>query len=109
MTQSKFLQIAANLAATSDDDPPAGTTNKFWKVHPVVVAVREACRSLPPEEHNSIDEQMIPFHGRMPARQFVKNKPNPTGLKNFVRCGKSGNAYDFEFYQGKGTGTSAEH
>ena len=63
----------------------------------------------PPEEFNSIDEQMIPFHGMMPARQYVKNKPNPVGLKNYVRCGKSGRAYDFEFYEGAGTGIKYRH
>ena len=45
----------------------------------------------------------------MPAKQFSKNKPNPVGLKNFVMCGKSGRAHDFELYQEKDTGISAEH
>ena len=50
---------------------------------------------------------MIPFQGRAPERQCVKNKPNPVML--FVHCGRSGVAYDFEFYQGKGTGVSEDH
>ena len=52
---------------------------------------------------------MIPFQGRVPGRQYVKNKPNPVGVKLFVRCGRSGMAYDFEFYQGKGPGVSEDH
>ena len=80
MTQSSFLLLYANLAATSEDDPPPNNKNKYWKVQTVVEAVRNACHSLPPEEYNSIDKQMIPFHGRMPARQYFKNKPNPVGL-----------------------------
>ena len=52
---------------------------------------------------------MIPFHGRCPARQYIKNKLNLVGIKSFVRCGKSGKAYDFELYQEAGTGISAEH
>ena len=51
---------------------------------------------------------MIPFHGRVPRRQYIKNKPNPVGVKSFVRCGKTGMAYDFELNQGKGTGVSQE-
>nr|XP_039255170.1 piggyBac transposable element-derived protein 3-like [Styela clava] len=35
-------------------------------------------------------------------------KPNPVGLKNFVICGKSGRAVDFEIYQGAGTGIPDE-
>lgn len=108
MPQKRFLQLYANLAATSNEVPPANNTNKYWKVQPVVQAIRSACRSLPPEENYSIDEQMIPFHGRVPARQYVKGKPNPVGIKSFVRCGKSGKAYDFELYQGKGTGVSQD-
>ena len=71
--------------------------------------MRNGCRALEPEELNSIDEQMIPFHGRCPARQYIKNKPNPVSIKSFVHFGKSGKAYDFELYQGAGTGISAEH
>ena len=46
---------------------------------------------------------MISFEGKAPAKQFVVNKPNFIGLKNFVLCGKSGKALDFELYQGAGT------
>ena len=52
---------------------------------------------------------MIPFKGCVPGRQYVKNKPNPVGVKLFVSCGRSGMAYNFEFYQGKGTGVSEDH
>ena len=52
---------------------------------------------------------MIPFQGRVPGRQYVKNKPNPVGVKLLVHCGRSGMAYDFELYQGKDTGVSEDH
>ena len=52
---------------------------------------------------------MIPFTGGAPAKQFVKNEPNPVAIKNFVICGKFGKAHDFELYQGKGTGICEEH
>ena len=52
---------------------------------------------------------MIPFQGRVSGRQYVKNKPYPVGVKRFLCCGKSGMAYDFEFYQGKCTGVSQEY
>ena len=109
MTQKRFLTIFANLAATSNQERPRESANIYWKVALIVDVVRNACISLPPEENNSIDEQMIPFQGRVPGRQYVKNKPNPVGIKLFVGCRRSGMAYDFEFYQGKGTGKSEDH
>lgn len=108
MTQKQFLQLFANLAATNSDEPPPGTMDIYWKIKPVADAVRTTCLSLPPEEFNNIDEQMIPFQGRVPGRQYMMKKSNPVGIKSFVRCGKSGIANDFEFYQGRGTGVSEE-
>ena len=108
LTRTEFLDIYANLSATTDHDKPANP-KLFWKVDPIVQIIRENMGAQPMEEFNSIDEQMIPFHGRMPARQYIKNKPNPVGLKSYVRCGKSGIAYDFEFYEGAGTGVNYRH
>ena len=61
------------------------------------------------ERLSSVDEQMIPFTGQTPGKQFVKNKPNPGGIKKFANCGKSCKAHDFELYQVKGTDISEEH
>lgn len=44
----------------------------------------------------------------MPAKQYIKGKPNPVGVKNVVVCGKSGRAIDFELYQGVETGITEE-
>jgi len=46
---------------------------------------------------------MIPFIGRIPAKQVMKSKPpSDVSVKNWVICGKSGRVLDFELYQGAG-------
>ncbi|GBL74721.1 hypothetical protein AVEN_243596-1 [Araneus ventricosus] len=45
----------------------------------------------------------LSFTGRCPIKQYVKNKPSPIGLKNFLLCASSGIVMDFEIYQGNST------
>ncbi|KAM7291292.1 piggyBac transposable element-derived protein 3 [Ixodes scapularis] len=108
MSVNRFFKLRSALHIT-ESSSPRSPTDKFWKVRPLLDAIRERCLTLPPCERNSIDEQMVPFTGRVAAKQFVRNKPNPEGVKVFIRCSSEGMAYDFELYQGKGTGTSEEH
>ena len=70
-------------------DKPEHKTNKFWKVYPLIEAVRQQCLSLVREEYLSIDEHMIPFTGRDPAKQFVNGKPSLEG-RNFFLLWKVG-------------------
>ncbi|KAL3184704.1 hypothetical protein MRX96_005810 [Rhipicephalus microplus] len=83
--------------------------NKFWQVRPLLDAIRDQCLKLEVLEHTSIDEQMVPFSGRVPAKQVIKSKPNHEGVKIFVRSSSDGLAHDFEVYQRKRTGIEREH
>ncbi|XP_067944430.1 piggyBac transposable element-derived protein 3-like [Watersipora subatra] len=105
MTRNRFFKIRNNLKVvdTALISEEAKKEDRLWKVTPLVEHIRNICTELPRENFLSIDEQMISFTGRCPARQYVPRKPNPTGLKNFVLAGSSGLVYDFEIYRGEGT------
>lgn len=78
------------------------STDRFWKVRPLYDSIRTRCLTLPLETQLCIDEQMVPFKGRLNVKQYVKNKPNPWGIKIYALCGKSGLLY-FIIYQGMTT------
>lgn len=79
--------------ANAEWDP--NSLDKFWKVRPLLEAVRCRCAQLVPLEQKSIDEEMVSFMGSVVAKQFLKRKPNPEGVKVFVRCSFDGLAHDF--------------
>ncbi|KAL4100682.1 hypothetical protein QTP88_020716 [Uroleucon formosanum] len=104
ITRDRFTSIRTFLHYVDVNNRPAGNTSKFWKVQPIIDCVQKACREIPRYiGMYSIDEQMVPFTGRCPHRQFVKNKPRPVGLKNFVITTSKGLVLDFELYQGSDT------
>ena len=108
MTRNRFFKLRNHLTvvdnnSVSDDDKAA---DRMWKVRPFIERVRKTCLKLEKDQDVCIDEQMISFTGRCPARQYVPRKPSPTGLKNFVLAGASGIVYDFSLYRGAGMYTN---
>lgn len=75
--------------------------DKFWKVGPFLDRILQGCRSQTRPACVSVDEQMIPFTGACPYRQYLPMKPNPAGIKNFV-CATA-DVLDFDLYEGTGT------
>ncbi|CAB3259779.1 unnamed protein product [Arctia plantaginis] len=76
MSRDRFLQLRNALHVVSTDTaPPQQATNPLWKVQPMITQVRNGCyKQERVPGYYSIDEQMIPFTGRCPLRQVVKNK-----------------------------------
>lgn len=90
-----FVDVLNSSASTSVD--------KFYKLNPIINSFRNRCLQHEVEENISIDEQIVPFKGKLAIKQYIKGKPCPWGIKIYMLCGKSGLPYDFLIYQGKTT------
>ncbi|XP_022609640.1 piggyBac transposable element-derived protein 4-like, partial [Seriola dumerili] len=52
----------------------------------------------------TVDEQLVPFRGRCPFRQYMPSKPAKYGIKSWVACdAKSSYAWKMQVYTGKPT------
>lgn len=97
MSCNNFFLIRSNLTVRNYIEVPQQekSKDKFLKVWPLIQSVRSACLANPKPQCLSIDEQKIPFHGHASMRQYVKGKPNPLGIKNFVCASPDGLPVDF--------------
>ena len=109
MTRDRYFRIRSSLKVVVDVDvsDDARKADRLWKVRPLVDRIRSGCLKLARPRDISIDEQMIPFSGACALRQYVPNKPNPVGLKNYVAASQDGLVLDYVVYQGSGSFTSA--
>ena len=99
MSRNRFKELKKNLHFVNNEtvpqrDDPA--KDKLFKICPLFEMLRQNCLKVPPEENNSVDEQIIPFKGRSSLRRYLPKKPEKWGFKVFSRNGSSGICYDFE-------------
>lgn len=99
MTRDRFIELRNNLHLVDNLKKPPNCQDVFYKVRPIYDAFRSRCLELPLERELCVDEQIVPFTGKHAAKQYVKGKPCPWGIKLFFLCGKNGRAYDFIIYQ----------
>lgn len=102
MTLKRYQQIRRNLHFVDNN---IQDSDRYYKVRPFVQKVRQNCLAQENERKFSIDEMMIPYKGTKAGkrRQYMKDKPNKWGFKNYVRAGVSGMVYDFLLYGGEDT------
>lgn len=87
------------------DNETIDTSDRFYKVRPILEGIRKNCLSIEQGKLFSIDEMMIPYKGTKAGsrRQYIRNKPKKWGFKFFVRAGIDGFVHDFFPYAGETT------
>ena len=83
----RFLHFNDNTKDKKRDDE---TKDRLFKIRPLFEMLRQNCLSQKPQEHNSTDEQTIPFKGRRFLRRYMPQKPKKWGFKIFSRNELSG-------------------
>lgn len=61
------------------------------------------------KEQLTIDEQMLPYYGKLPGKQFTRNKPVKFGYKLWVLSSSDGYPFHLEVYTGKDVSSSQEY
>jgi len=74
--------------------------DSLWKVRSLRDRIRTDCLNHVRPAVVSIDKQIMQFTGTCRMKQYVPNKPDPIGLKNFVAARPDGLVVDFVVYQG---------
>ena len=73
-------------------------SDKLFKVLPVIDSVLDKSKSVPQEEMQLIDEQIIPTKSCCGIKHYMRKQPNKWSIKVWAHCGI---VYDFEIYTGK--------
>ena len=60
MSKNRFETLSRYLHSV-DNDSVHDFSGKLFKIRPILIAVSKKCLKVEPEEHHSIDEQIIPF------------------------------------------------
>lgn len=102
MTLKRFFKLRTHVHCV-DNLAPRNSEDKLWKVRPIFDSVLKRCRELDIETNVCVDEQIMPFKGKLSLKQYIKNKPHPWGIKLYMLSGESGLTYNFIIYQGKTT------
>ena len=102
MRRSRFEEIMKYFHAANNAD--LIIEDKFAKIRPLLEIINKNFLEYGvvfKESNISMDESMIPYHGRHPTKQFIRGKPIRWGYKGWVATSPSGYAFFIDLYQGK--------
>lgn len=103
MTRNRFFELHSNFHIMDINTVPINNKDRFVKIRPLYNTLKRRCNELAVEKNVCVDEQMVPFKGKLALKQYMRGKPNPWGINLYLLCGESGLVYDFLLYQGSTT------
>lgn len=102
MSRNKFYQIKSKikLSKPTDESP----TDRIWRVRgPYEIFRKNIKRFGYFSTALSVDETMIKYYGRTILKQYLKDKPDEWGIKQWSLCNREGYLFDCDVYCGKGS------
>ena len=98
-SRSKSIFISTTILPRNHEETLGN--DKIHKVRPLIEMIRDNFMKIPPEEHQAVDEQIVPTKQRISLKQYNPKKPHKWGYKFISRAGESGFVYDFEGMSGR--------
>ena len=74
MSRERWEQIKANLHFNNNDNMPPPTDpdrDKLFKLRPLIDDLLFKFQALPQEQTLCVDEQMVPFKGKLRLKQYL--------------------------------------
>lgn len=80
----RYIHFNDNTKQIEKDQP---SHDKLYKIRPILESVKEHCKNIPQEEHQSVDDQIIPTKIRNTLKQYDSKKLHKWGYKVISRVG----------------------
>lgn len=105
MPRNRFDKLMQRLHVADNENLPPG--DRFAKVRPLFTALNKRFLTVFPGDLNLlIDESMVPYFGRLSAKQFIRGKPIRFGFKVWSINTQLGYCIPLDPYQGAGISVS---
>ena len=98
----QYLHVSDHTAERPRNDP---NYDKLAKIRPMLEMVKQTFKDhYMPGKHQTIDEGMIAYKGRLSYMQYMPAKPIKRGIKVWLRCDtESAYMHQFDIYLGRRT------